>query len=210
MPLEFPLIHQASSIKFESVLSAMENKGYKIYNNGDYSLNVVGVRRTKMKLDTFNDVLLAFYPLQGQWMYSKYQITTIPGATYLSGKPLNAKGTALLVPGQYFEKYTIRKHDGDYDAFCQKKEEGNEVKAWRDNNMDGNLNPDKSKTHDAWGINIHRANPDGCTISVQSYSAGCQVFRCAAQFKSFMDIVRVAKKKYGNSFTYTLLDQADL
>lgn len=210
MPLEFPFIHDADPINFKSVLEVMKKKNYKIYSGGDYHLNVVGVRRSKIKVDTFNDVLMVFYPLNGQWMHSEYQITTIPGITYLSHKPVNSKGTAVLVPGQYLNKYTVRKHDGAYEAFCQKKDAGCEVKVWRDANEDGKLNPDKSKTHDAWGINIHRSDPDGCTIAVQSYSAGCQVFRCVAQFKSFMDTVRIAKEKYGNTFTYTLLDQADL
>ena len=202
--------HSAKSIKFEHVLSAMKAKKYKVFTKGNYNLNVVGIRRSKIAVDKFNDVLIVFYPLEGQWMYSKYQITTLPGYTYLSERLLNSKGTAILVPGQYRSKYTVRKHDGKYQALCQKKDSGVYVNVWRDDTLDGKPNPDKSKIHKARGINIHRANPNDCTVSVGSYSAGCQVFRCASQFDSFMAIVRRARDIHGNSFTYTLLDQSDL
>lgn len=208
--MPFPSFFEATSIKFKSVFKAMEAKGYKINSDGNYHLNVVGVRRTKIKIDEFNDALMVFYPLNGQWMHSNFQITTIPGLTYLSTEMANSNGTAILIPGQYVDKFCIDKHNGAYDALCQKDGAGHEVTVWRDDNKDGKLNPDKTKIHKAKGINIHRANSNGCSISVQSYSAGCQVFRCAAQFKAFMDIVRAAKKEHGNSFTYTLLDEADL
>jgi len=208
MSLKFPVVRNAPSIKFNSVLRAMESKGYRVFGSGDYNLNVVGVRRTRIQVDAFNDVLVVFYPLNGQWMYSKYQITTMPGYTFLADRLLNRAGTAILVPGQYRSKYCVRLHDNRYQALCQKRDV--HVKVWRDDTLDGVPNPDKSRTHNAKGINIHRANPDGCTVSVGSSSAGCQVFRCAAQFDSFMTIVRRARDAYENSFTYTLLDEADL
>ncbi|HCN29481.1 MAG TPA: hypothetical protein DIT64_12175 [Verrucomicrobiales bacterium] len=204
------------SIKFTDVLKAMENKGYALRARGEFDLNVVGVRRTKIKVDAFNDVLFAFFPYQGQWQYQKYQITTLPGYTYLAERLGNSKGTAILVPGHYKDKYEVRQHGSGgfaHQALCQKRTSGGYVsgiKVWRDDTLDAVPNPDTSKTYEGGGINIHRASASDCTVRVADYSAGCQVFRCVAEFDAFMTTTRRARDAWGNTFSYTLLDEADL
>jgi hypothetical protein len=203
-----PVVPDLSHISLTATLAAMRRKKYKIYDAKDYALNVVGVRRTEIRVNEFNDLLLVFYPLKKQWMHAKYQITTLPGLTYLAERLKNSRGVAILAPGQYADKYMIRPHNGQYEAFCQKPDVS--VQVYRDNNLNGKLEIDPATLSGARGINIHRAEPEGCTAFVNSYSAGCQVFRCAAQFQAFMAIVRAARKAHGNSFAYTLLDEADL
>ena len=63
-----------------------------------------------------------------------------------------------------------------------------------------------------FGINIHRATKWGGKKSkqVDKWSGGCQVIAANDDWNEFMDICRVAKNKWGNSFTYTLLDSKDL
>lgn len=217
MPKNTPTTYNAASIEFNAVYAAMVAKGYHIRQRGNYDVNVVGVRRSKIQVDAFNDVLVVFYPLNGQWQYQKFQITTLPGYTYLAERLGNSKGTAILVPGQYKDKYMVRTHGSGgfaHTALCHKKDEDGDyvsgIKVWRDDTLDAVPNPDKSKVHAGTGINIHRSDPANCAVSVSSYSAGCQVFRCAAQFAAFMAIIGYAKKEWSNSFTYTLLDEADL
>jgi hypothetical protein len=202
------LFQPSSSFEFADVLAAMERKKYLIRSRDDFDLNVVCIRRAPILVNQFNDVLFAFYPLSGQWQYEKFQVTTLPGYTFLADRLLNKAGTAILVPDQYVDKYCVREHDDSYQALCQKQDV--HVKVWRDDTLDGFPNPDKSKTFNARGINIHRAEPEGCTVTVDSYSAGCQVFRCIAQFDAFMVVVRRSRDIWGNSFTYTLLDEEDL
>lgn len=62
----------------------------------------------------------------------------------------------------------------------------------------------------ARGINIHRANPSSCMVSLDEFSAGCQVFRCAARFDSFKAQVRQSQRIFGNRFTCTLLAESEL
>ena len=45
---------------------------------------------------------------------------------------------------------------------------------------------------------------------VDKWSAGCQVIAANDDWHEFMDICRVARDKWSNSFTYTLLDSKDL
>lgn len=216
MPKNSPQTYSANSIEFSAVHAAMTAKGYHIRQRGNYDVNVVGVRRSGIQVNAFNDVLVVFYPLNGQWQYQKFQITTLPGYTYLADRLGNANGTAILVPGQYKDKYMVRTHGSGsfaHQALCHKKVDGSYVsgiKVWRDSSLDGVPNPDKSQVYAGTGINIHRSDPQNCSVGVGSYSSGCQVFRCAAQFASFMAVIRYARDTWGNSFTYTLLDEANL
>ena len=42
------------------------------------------------------------------------------------------------------------------------------------------------------------------------YSAGCQVFADPKDFAKFIELCKKQSTLYGNSFTYTLLDEKDL
>ncbi len=59
-----------------------------------------------------------------------------------------------------------------------------------------------------FGINIHKAGAD--STYVENWSEGCQVFKKSADFDAFMAICRKARDKHGNSFTYTLIESADI
>jgi len=114
---------------------------------------------------------------------------------------MNTKGTAILVPGQYSQAYKLGLHRGKYEALVQAKP----VKVYRDNDKDSvyDMLPSSIDTG-FFGINIHKAGHD--STWVDDWSAGCQVFKRAADFEAFMSLVRKAAKIYGNLFTYTLFD----
>ena len=84
------------------------------------------------------------------------------------------------------------------------------MKVWRDNNKDNQIDYELGKEDEGWfGVNIHRAKSSGETEYVGAYSAGCQVFKNSTDYKLFMDIVKRSAELYGNSFTYTLLEEKD-
>lgn len=192
-------------------------KGYAFFTNGDYNLNIIGIRNLigavrngnviRMKHeDRFNDALLIVYKVNGQWVKKLYEITTDAGLKLLR-KPSNAAGTALLVPGQYRGVYKVDLHRGKYQALCQRN--GN-VAVYRDKNKDGYLDMDpKTIQRGMFGINIHKA---GSLIQelIGGNSAGCQVFKRQKDFNEFMQIVNKSKDLFGNSFTYTLVTTDDL
>jgi hypothetical protein len=45
---------------------------------------------------------------------------------------------------------------------------------------------------------------------VENWSEGCQVFKKSADFDSFMKIMKKAATIHGPSFTYTLIESADI
>jgi len=72
-----------------------------------------------------------------------------------------------------------------------------------------------------YGINCHRASENGHSINVDKWSAGCQVLQNREiinpdnqavkvfEFDYFMHLVDQAIANWGNSFTYTLINEND-
>ena len=115
----------------------------------------------------------------------------------------NKAGVARLVEGQYRGSHIIRLHGGKYEALGQNKP----VKVYRDPNKD--MKYDENKIAEGvFGINIHKAGAD--STYVENWSEGCQVFKRAKDFEEFMVICRKARDIHGNSFTYTLIESADI
>lgn len=191
----------------KSIIETMARKGYAYFSTGDYNLNIIGIRSDQGRKVTnkFDDYLLLIYYVSGKLNIKIYSITTEPGRYYMMNKLGNSKGTAILVPGQYRGCWQIGKHNGKYEALVQVKP----VSVYRDSNKDSMYDL-KNTDKGLFGINIHRSSPYGTSATVDNWSAGCQVFANSKDYDEFMGICNKQKSKYGNSFTYTLLDEADL
>lgn len=189
--------------------SLFERKNYKYYDAGIYNLNIIGIRKTGDKsTNIFDDVLVVTYRTFHSEKETRkiFCITTEPGTYYLNN-PINYKGTAILVPGQYRNCWKIGKHNGLYKALVQCAP----VKVYRDGNKD-DIYDFNAECIDfgIFGINIHRASASNKTKYVDKYSAGCQVFNDPVEFNSFMTLCSKQCNLYGNKYTYTLLEEDDL
>ena len=182
-------------------------KNYKYFTKGDYNLNIIGVRAKGTKVtNKYDDILVLDYNTDSCHKRVCYTITTEPGKYYMQNLG-NPKGTAILVPGQYRGCWQIGLHRGKYKALCQKKE----VKVYRDGNK--NMTYDmtsESINKGIFGINIHRSNEAWKRNTIDQYSAGCQVFNSPIEFNAFMRLCEEQRKLYGNSFTYTLINEEDM
>jgi len=116
----------------------------------------------------------------------------------------NPKGVAKLIPGQYRGVYSIDKHQGKYEALCQRN---GTVTIFRDHNKDLTFD-EVIRDNGMFGINIHKAGQD--STWVENWSEGCQVFKRVRDFDEFMKICRIAAKIHGNHFTYTLIESKDI
>jgi len=115
-------------------------------------------------------------------------------------------GTAILKPGQYRRSEAIGKHRGPYDALTQVRP----VSVFRDPNRDEVLDDGGFEETGLFGINIHRANPSRESVQVDKCSAGCQVIADPVEFDVFISLCRAAGQVWGNHFTYTPLEEADI
>ena len=191
----------------EQIQKAVEKKGYRWFEGGDYNLNIVGIRNSETGgnvTNKFDDWVTLSYSVGGQLKYEEFEATTDPGSHW-ERNLLNKDGVAILVPGQYRGSHKIGLHQGKYEALCQKKP----VKVYRDNNKDGKYDMLEENIHEGiFGINIHKAGRD--SKQIDKWSAGCQVIANESDWNAFMSIMYIARKNWGNSFTYTLINSNDI
>lgn len=192
--------------KVSNIISAMEAKGYVVFSNPKgHDLNIVGIRTADLSPNTFNDWLTVFYLFEEVWNYFAFPATTDPG-TYYRENPIEVKGTAVMKPGQYRGAYMIGRHKG-YKALQQI----GPITVFRDANRDDEI--DTTGVEEDTGIhavNIHRADAFRPSVTVGKWSAGCQVVRDPDHFAFLLSLCERARENYGNSFTYTLLDEQDI
>lgn len=196
----------------EQVQSVMAAKGYKWFNDDagiTYDVNIVGIRNSatgKKVTNVFDDTLtISFKDENGAWQFYAWAATTDPGKkSMLEWKKMGITGgCARLVAGQWRTTWAIDKHQGKYEALCQRLAN---VKVYRDADLDLEYDEDKV-TEGMYGINIHKSGQD--STWVENWSAGCQVFKRVKDFDAFMKICKKAKTIHGNKFTYTLLESKD-
>ena len=195
----------------KQIETAVKAKGYKWFENGDYNLNIVGVRNAETLNEVtnkFDDCLTVSFKKEGMWNMHCFPCTTDPGRHWVENL-LNEDGVAILKEGQYRGSHQIGLHQGKYEALRQVKP----VKVYRDNNLDNCYDLNEENLQEGiFGINIHRATKYEGRVSTQldNWSAGCQVFAANADFQEFMGICRHARDTWGNSFTYTLINSDDI
>lgn len=178
--------------------------GYKLYTD---RLNIVAIRNNIKSNNTFNDSLFVFWLDEDMRLtrYHRYIITTEPGLPWLL-KPMNRKGAAILKPGQYIDAYALGFHGRGsfrHEALIQVLP----VQVYRDNN--------RNDSHDfvgsdrgLFGLNIHRASAwFDITETIDTFSAGCQVFQTKKDFEEF---IRICKDSEQRRFTYTLIEEKQL
>ena len=190
-----------------AIEAVLTKKGYAYFKSGDYNLNIIGIRGDYGRKITnkFDDFLVVIYYVKGVLQKKVYTITTEPGKYYMQQQLGNPKGTAILVPNQYRGCWQIGKHNGKYTALVQCKP----VSVYRDANKD-EIYDYINVYNGLYGINIHRSSPYSTSTDINDWSAGCQVFASVKEFNEFMSICEEQRKRYGNSFTYTLIEEKDL
>ena len=195
------------------VLDRLAEEGHTVFERDDreFNLNLVGVRNPNADPadDAYGCYHTAFWKYRGDWEFRSWEATTWPGRRYLL-HPINGKGCAILKPGQYRGCYGLSLHRGSYQALCQVN---GPVTVYRDNDRDSRFDLDPATLDPGWhGINLHA--PVGPLDNWRSYaaqkingsSAGCQVFRRVADFLEARELWRAAMIRFGNRFTYTLIE----
>jgi len=194
----------------EIIADTFKSKGFVFFDNGDYNVNIVGIRNESRVSGKWDDLFIILFKTGGLWSARVLSGTTDPGEielknpSFLEGK---RNGVAIVAPGQYRGLWKIGKHH-QFDALVQV---GN-VKLYRDGNRDAVIDLDP-KTLGSYGIgtgiNFHGFWNAEQYATVLNWSAGCQVPSVnmrGVNWRSLMDVFATAAKRYGNSFTYTLLD----
>ena len=195
----------------DQIKKAVLNLGYNWFESGEYNINIVGIRNSNTGVEVtnkFDDCMTVSYKIGDEWQFHCYKCTTDPGTHWVENI-MKKEGVAVLKPGQYKSSHKLRLHAGKYLALGQQ----NPVTVYRDNNRDDkyDLNDDNTQTG-LFGINIHRATGrSGKTSSrIDKWFAGCQVIASNDDWHEFLDICQIAREKWSNNFTYTLISSKDI
>ena len=194
--------------KIDVILNAFNKFGYTVFTN-DLSLNIFGIRADNSLPNSFDDLIGVFYKENGGWNLLMFEATTDAGITVLGNKFGGANGTLIMQPGQYFKMFKIGKHKGKYPALVQNIE----IEVLRDTNKNNLLDFDSlNKEFGMFGLNLHRANDNQAFPSTQvdNWSWGCQVIRKINDWNKFWKLITKSSKKFGNTFSYALLNEKDL
>lgn len=203
-------------LSVEKVEEVFLRKGLDWFTKGEYNLNLFGVRSTNSESNKFDDWFgVAWRNEKGHWFIKWMPCTTDPGKHWLLN-PMNVRGTAILVPGQYRNAYYLGIHgrshaSGGYVALEQKRP----MRYVRDNNRDSKLDfslyKDPNNIFEAnLKTNIHRASSSSIVRAIERYSAGCQVLQSPYDFKWLIELCKTSiEHGWSNSFTYTLLEEKD-
>lgn len=194
--------------KLDQIKKAVQSKGYKWFTGKNYDVNIVGVRNSETGAEVtnrFDDcITVSYLNEKGQEIYFEFPATTDPGKHWVENI-MRESGVAILKEGQYRGSHKIGLHQGKYEALRQKAP----VKVYRDNDRDQEFDLiEENVEKGIYGINIHKAGKN--STQIDRWSAGCQVIASSADFELFMDIMYEAKKYWGNSFTYTLINSNDI
>lgn len=199
---------EISNLDRINIEDSVKAKGYLWFENGDYNLNIVGVRNLtqgQKATNLFDDQITVSYKVNGEWNFHSFKATTEPSPLYLKS-PLNAKGTAILKPMQHRGAYAIGLHAGQYEALRQV----GKLVIYRDNDRDGDYDYINESDSFNDGINIHRASSHSESIYIDKWSAGCQVIADVKDWNIFISLVKKSASLWGNKFTYTLITTDDL
>lgn len=186
----------------EEIIGIFKSLNYEVKYEDEhrYNLNIVGFRNKLSRADYFDDTIGVFYQEAGKWIVHFFEGTTLPGKPHLL-KPVNAKGAAILAPGQYKDAYKLGLHKCKYEALVQRES----VKVFRDTNKDLRYDQiEQTSEVGFFGINIHRASFGAKLVGPNS--AGCQVVKNVNDYDTLMSLCRKASSFCNNKFTYTLVE----
>lgn len=184
----------------ELVFEEMLKRNYVVFEQGDYNLNLIGLRKIPGQSNKFDDLYTISYKIKGEWQFKVFPFTSDPGIYWLQN-PSRSEGAAVLCPGQYRGCWHVGVHKGEYPALVQWK---SPFKVWRDKDKDGKVEYGGQIYTDSAGINNHHAGD--LSVDVNKWSAGCQVFANLKDWNEFWSLVTTAASVWGFSFTYTLLE----
>jgi hypothetical protein len=200
-----------------TIIETMKAKGYKIFTR-PYEMNIVGIRRAYEGMNytnSFSDSMYLIYKVDNsdKWELKKYPCSTMPGYYKKSegGKTIDVKqsktmqdrgGMGILKPAQYIDVYAMGNHC-DAPAMITLGPQ----KAYRDKTT-GPVIKYTADVEGYFGMFIHRGYPGGGIVN--NWSEGCQIFGNANDLNDFFKWCGKHKEKYGNKFSYTLIEERSL
>ena len=215
---EYPYRESSFKMSWDDIKKGLDNAG--VSDKMDFSkTNIVGVRNTlavkNQYQNRFTDLFIVMGP-EDKKEVSIYRGTTTPGIAFLYmpfrnwwmssalKSTINPDGLGILQPGVY--DYNVGSHLGKYQALVQGKAKAGRLKPVENaDDLKFQTFTPQDVQEGNFGMNIHKAGKD--TPSIDSWSAGCQVFKRSDDFDEMMGKVRNSGQ---TAFKYALINSSDL
>lgn len=193
----------------EQIRAVLDAQHFTIFENGNYNLNIVGIRNENRESDLFDDRICIFHKEEGIWKLYNFDATTDPGRSELTNPRFyeaQVGGTLIIKHNeQYRGVYTIGQMgtgNWKHTALLQT----GVMKGYRDRNRDIYLDY-VNEQQGIWGANIHAASLWDIQQRVGGWSAACQVIQKPQDYQIFKGLITKAYSVWGPKFSYTLLHQ---
>jgi hypothetical protein len=192
------------NISTDLLITNYQKNNY-ILKDGIYQANIFGIRANNPANNTFDDIVGILRKNFGkEWEVLLCGATTDPGLYWLE-HPMNVKGAAILMPGQYVGSHKIGLHKGKYRALIQ----CGKLHIWRDNDKDKEYDHESPQDSENDGINIHHAGI--ASTEIDQWSAGCQVIASITEWNEFItQIDEHLSCAWNELFDYTLFEEKSL
>lgn len=168
-----------------------------VINDKLNEVNICGLdNKNNKEQDKFNDLILLFIVKNNVIILLSCLAATTEAGNYYRHFPLNPKGCAKLLYGQY-KAWAIGVHNNKHEALVQVFS----VPVVRDNVL---------FEEGLFGINIHHGYSSS---NIDKHSAGCQVIQDKQEFNKFLNTVKSDPNYLKNKkhiFNYTLLNYNSL
>jgi len=195
------------NMPLQDVVDLVESSGYTLDKRPE-KLNIVGIRDASVAVpENYSDAIAYFYWDENGNLKGKVaEATTTPSVYYLENIFPGVTASAILKGGQYVDAYSLGLHNKLYEALVQTEP----VTVIRDGDRNSILNYFGKTTTGLYGINIHHSTASWASDDkIGKDSAGCQVFRFLPDFDDMIKLAKKSSAKYGNKFTYTLIDKRE-
>lgn len=193
-------------ISYKAIQDIYIKKGYRFYTD-PWDLNIVGIRAAQPVTNTFGcHFAYAFADAKKNPCIKVIPGTTLPGLYYLNNL-MNSKGTAIVKEGWYHSMWQVGLHSG-YRALVQI----NPCTVYRDSNHDANFDlVNGTEETGIFGIDHHHAWMYGKAMTVDKFSAGCQVDWLIEDWNSITlkCIDAQIAAGLGDKFSYGLINERD-
>ena len=220
-PADYSYKSSSLGLSWDDVKSALENSGVDSQMNFD-QWNIVGIRNSlnvKNRFSNrFTDLIVLMSPEKSKKV-KVYRATTTPGIgfAYMPFRnwwmasaledTINPDGLAIMQNGVY--DYKLGSHRGKYTALVPaSKITVGRIEPILDAKDLKFQTFQPSKKENGSGINIHKALP-GDTPSIDSWSAGCQVFKNGKDFDDFISTIQKEASDQ-NILKYALINSSSL
>lgn len=190
----------------ETLREVHKQKGFPIFEKGDYNLNFGGVRSSERTANRFDDWVYIYFKEYGKWVFRTFPATLDPGSPWLK-TPMASGGAAIIAPGFYRGLWQYG--PPFYGRACLRQR--TPIKMFRDDNRDNVLNLDPATLEEGMvGILFHESYQAAEEPEfVEKSSAGCVVPKRRTDHIYTMNTCLRAINIWGNRISFAVHDESD-